>query len=159
MMASGKGHKDVVSILLNHGVNIESQGSNRWTSLMIASQEGHNDIVSLLLSHGANIEAHDHKGWTSLMIASHCRHPEAVSVLLNSGAHIESSLMKTSYSEILSLLSVFERWIERRNFLTFLTQLTQLTQSQSRSPLNRNLNIVTRVMKLEEMKREISYFL
>ncbi len=156
MIASHNGHHEVVSILLSSGANIKAQNRNGWTSLMYASQSGRQEVVSILLSHGANVESQDHEGRTSLLAASKYGHKEVVSILLCHGAHIEPSLLNTSSPEILSLLSSFQRWRERRNFLTL---LTHLTHSQSQFPLTHNLSRASIVLNLEEMKREISYFL
>ena len=82
-VACKNGHKDVVLVLLDHGVNVEAQNevsdfsfdNNNFiylsthfeclylfwqiqeTPLHIACEKGRKDIVSVLLDHGANMEA------------------------------------------------------------------------------------------------------
>ncbi len=99
---------------------LERTNEEGETLLTRFSKIGNKEIVSDLLSLGANIES-DSYGWTSLTFASYYGHQEVVSILLEYGAHVaQDTLIRTSSPEILFLLSSYQRWIERRNFLTFL---------------------------------------
>ena len=113
MAASQNGHTETVSLLLQHGTNVNMQENNGLSSL-IASQNGHTETVSLLLKHGANVNMQKNNEWSSLMIASQNGHTETVSLLLQHGANVNmqknngaSSLMIASQNgrtETVSLL-------------------------------------------------------
>ena len=51
--ASGNGHKDVVSMLLDAGAQVDAKDNSGSTALMIASWNGHKDVVEVLKKHGA----------------------------------------------------------------------------------------------------------
>ena len=75
--AAGKGHVDVVKVLINKGadVNQRTTTAQGHTPLMRASQQGHPTVVEMLLAHGAspNIATLD-DGKTPLYYASHAGH-------------------------------------------------------------------------------------
>ena len=52
MAASKKGHKDIVQLLIDNGVDVLAKIGGR-TALMCASEEGYMDIVKLLIDNGA----------------------------------------------------------------------------------------------------------
>ena len=45
MAASCSGHPDIVQLLLDNGVNVNSQNSGLWTALHLPSTNGHSDVV------------------------------------------------------------------------------------------------------------------
>lgn len=90
LMASEKGHKNIVEFLLKRGVNIDAQDRQGETALMCASRYERKDIVKLLLDKGANIEARNNAGWTALMEASRFEHEDIVELLLDHGADTET---------------------------------------------------------------------
>ncbi|KKP02371.1 hypothetical protein THAR02_05523 [Trichoderma harzianum] len=53
--ASAGGHKDIVQLLLDTGVDVNSEDIDGWASLHWASERGHEDVVRLLLDRGAEI--------------------------------------------------------------------------------------------------------
>ena len=55
MLASSRGHTEVVSVLLAHGADVSSKDTNGSTALIKASGENHTEVVKLLLAHGAVI--------------------------------------------------------------------------------------------------------
>ena len=84
MIASYKGHKDVVSALLNSKYDtIDAQTDTGATALYVACQEGHHEIVSAFLNANANPNIAKKSGITPLMIASDYNNKECVIVLLN----------------------------------------------------------------------------
>lgn len=50
------GHKEIVSLLLEKGADVNRQNSWYETPLHIASTEGHLEVVRLLLKRGADVE-------------------------------------------------------------------------------------------------------
>jgi len=59
MIASEKGHIDVVRMLLDAGANVNACNDCRRTALMVASKNGHAEMVRMLLDAGANVNARD----------------------------------------------------------------------------------------------------
>lgn len=58
-LAAGSGKEITVQLLLDHGVNINSLGSSKWsgTALMVASLYGRDAMVDFLIARGANVHA------------------------------------------------------------------------------------------------------
>lgn len=61
--------KRVLSLLLDHGADIESRDEQGRTLLMLAAQNKDKEIVELLLSHKADVSAKNRGGLTALHIA------------------------------------------------------------------------------------------
>ena len=95
-----------MSLLLDHGANIEAVDIDGDTPLINACRFGEHEKVLILLSHGANIEATNHAGQTALTVAS----PQIASVL---------------FEDL--------RWLKQRNFLLFQSQLNTSALSYSQS--------------------------
>lgn len=57
-LATRKGHKHIVKLLLERGASIDKTGPGNvlGSALMVACAEGHTAIVKLLLSRGASLE-------------------------------------------------------------------------------------------------------
>lgn len=83
MMASLKGHLDLVRKLIERGADVNKTG---WTPLHYAATNGHLAIIQLLLDEHAYIDAESPNGSTPLMMAAHYGTPAAVKLLLESGA-------------------------------------------------------------------------
>ena len=64
--ASYKGHTEIVSLLLDRGVDVNMMNNYGDTAIVLASSEGHTEIVSLLLDRGADINIRDNGGETVL---------------------------------------------------------------------------------------------
>ena len=82
MLATVKGHTDVVRYLLNHNASLHTSDQLGNTALMLAVEHGHLQIVQLLLEKGAAVCAQNSKGHTPLMIASKHNFVEAATTLL-----------------------------------------------------------------------------
>ncbi|KAK5088796.1 hypothetical protein LTR05_003018 [Lithohypha guttulata] len=87
--AASNGHLEVVSLLLDHGADIELTGNHKLTALAEAVSNGNLQVVSLLLDYGADIEVIDNHGLLILIAAASNGHLEVVSLLLDHGADIE----------------------------------------------------------------------
>ena len=87
IIASIKGNKNIVILLLDNGAEIDIKNNNGNTALMLASNYGHKDIVELLLDNGANYNIVNHGIQnTALMMASNNGHADVVQLLLNKGS-------------------------------------------------------------------------
>jgi ankyrin repeat protein len=90
MVASYQGHTDIVKLLLEKGVDVNSKATeNNITALFPASQNGHTEVVKLLLGKGADVNAKaTSDGATALWMASQNGHTEVVKLLLERGANV-----------------------------------------------------------------------
>ena len=85
-LASFNGHVEVVSYLLDHGANIDKNGSYGGTALLNACGMGHLEVVELLLSRKADPTICNDFGWTPLMVASSDGHVDVVRCLVRNKA-------------------------------------------------------------------------
>ena len=69
-MASERGHKEVVEVLLKEGADIDKAQNDGRTPLFIASQNGHKEVVEVLLKAGADKDKAQNEEATPLHIAS-----------------------------------------------------------------------------------------
>jgi len=101
--ASNIGHVEVVSLLLQHNVDVHAKvtGCCDYTSLHFASASGHAKIAQLLLEHGAKIDALSTRNRTPLIEASENGHLEVVRLLLSNGAdvHIRDTFRDTAFQK------------------------------------------------------------
>jgi uncharacterized protein len=83
MLASMKGHVEVVRCLLDKGAAMNEGEGDGQTALYKACSEGHLPVVRLLVERGADPSIVDNvKAWTPLIIASIQGHVEVVRSLL-----------------------------------------------------------------------------
>lgn len=86
VIASIKGHLDIVSVLLACGAEVDQTDDTGHTSLIHASKIGHLDIVMELISGGADPRAKSKKGFrTPLQKAKKYKHNEIVKFLEANG--------------------------------------------------------------------------
>lgn len=93
-VAVEKGHINVVQMLLDRGVSIESPLIAKWTPLMSASYYGDMKILNFLLDKKANINARSPEGDTALSIAIYERKNEIIKLLLDSKVDINQRTRK-----------------------------------------------------------------
>ena len=70
MDASHEGHKEVVALLLSHGVDINVQDEDQCTVLTFTCAQGDQEMAELLIKAGANLEL----GEPSALTAARCSH-------------------------------------------------------------------------------------
>lgn len=85
LVAARNGRTDVVRILLDEGVNVDSIGSWGQTPLMETAWGGHVDTANLLLSRGADILRGYNRPGTALWQARLANQPEIVQLLMRHG--------------------------------------------------------------------------
>jgi ankyrin repeat protein/uncharacterized protein YecT (DUF1311 family) len=81
-----KGPPELVSVLLEHGVDINAKSPGGDTALMALAGSGRRDRVQLLLDHGADVNAQNHLGRTALHLAVESGDSDMVKLLLEHGA-------------------------------------------------------------------------
>ena len=86
MLATLKGHGDIVDRLLEAGAPVNHDG---WTPLMYAAFEGHLDIVERLLARGADVNALAPNKSNALMVAARNGHLDVVRRLLKTDVNLE----------------------------------------------------------------------
>jgi ankyrin repeat protein len=86
MAASGRGHAEIVEMLVNRGARVNAQDKKGKTPLMAACSRGYKDAARALLCNGANVDHASAKGNTALMKAAYYGHADVVQLLLDAGA-------------------------------------------------------------------------
>ena len=87
-VAARSGHADILSLLLEHGADIDGQDIYGQTPLHRASRNPQVEAVQCLLDHGADVNALDINDWTPLFLAASEEHVEFARMLLEHGARV-----------------------------------------------------------------------
>ena len=82
MKAAGKGHLEMVDLLISKGANI-NYATILGTALIGAAGGGHKEVVKILLHRGAGVNFSNNSGQTALHLAASSGHTEVVTILLN----------------------------------------------------------------------------
>eukprot|EP00466_Bigelowiella_natans_P009622 jgi/Bigna1/56135/estExt_Genewise1Plus.C_830062 len=90
VMASIKGHIEIVKYLVGMKANIEAKNHKDNTPLIVGSSNGHLGIVKYLVDMKANIEAKNEHGETPLVVGSKKGHLEIAKYLVDMKANIEA---------------------------------------------------------------------
>ncbi|XP_067660904.1 ankyrin repeat domain-containing protein 50-like [Haliotis asinina] len=89
MVAAERGHKEVVELLVNHGVNLSLCKRSGSNILHLACCVGHFDVVKYVLSlNSVDINSRGWKGRTPVMVGAKHGHKEVVKLLVNHGANV-----------------------------------------------------------------------
>lgn len=88
MLATIKGHTEMVEALLKNGADSNARNKKGWTALMFAVSMSDAENMRILLRGGANINARDKEGKTALMQAANENNRESVKCLLEEGADV-----------------------------------------------------------------------
>ena len=81
--------RQVCSILVQMGADVNATDSYGWTPLLFAAKNGSAVVLRNLLEMNANIDHEDQSGNTALPISSARGHVEAVQLLLNRRASLK----------------------------------------------------------------------
>lgn len=79
--AAAGGHLEVVTLLLDHGTEVDCVQSGEITPLMSAGAGGHRQIAELLLDRGADLHKQSADGKSAADYARERNHPELVPLL------------------------------------------------------------------------------
>ena len=90
--AAGGGYTDILSLLLQHGGDVNFKNPCRFSLLHKASYAGKLEAGQFLLDCGLDINAQPDDGWTALFYAVSGRHIEFARMLLKRGARTDISL-------------------------------------------------------------------
>lgn len=85
-LASRRGHREIVEILLDHGAGVEIRNPVGLTPLAIAAREGQCEVMKVLLSRGADHAAQTPDHSTPLLWAIRNGAIDAVKILIEHGA-------------------------------------------------------------------------
>ena len=91
IVAAGKGHTDIVELLVGAGADVNKADKIGLTALMYAVQDGHADIMKLLFKARADVNQADSGGLTALMLAAEVGDMDIVRLLLEAGADVNKA--------------------------------------------------------------------
>ncbi|CAI8018734.1 Ankyrin repeat domain-containing protein 50, partial [Geodia barretti] len=94
LLASLRGHVEVVRLLLKAGAAVFISDKCCSTPLYFASIYGHRAVVELLLENGADVSIGNEDGSSPLYVASQEGHSEVVDVLVKAGADVHQATAK-----------------------------------------------------------------
>ena len=87
-VAARAGYADILSLLLDHGADVDARTKWDWMPLQRASVYGEVEAGRCLLDRGADINGRDNNGNTPLSLATSSGHVEFARMLLERGARI-----------------------------------------------------------------------
>jgi ankyrin repeat protein len=87
-IACYKGHTECLSLLINHGAQLDKADNKGATPAFIACQNGHTECLSLLINHGAQLDKADATGTTPAYIACQNGHVKILHLLIQHGADL-----------------------------------------------------------------------
>ena len=113
--AARAGRADILSLLIEHGAELEGRANFNMTPLHVASGYGKLEAVRCLLDHGADINARDRDDWTVLGWAlSEKNNIQVVRLLLERGVDVDvrdissrTASLGTVEQEVVELLSKY----------------------------------------------------
>ncbi len=89
--ATNKGNLDLVTLMIDSGIDIESKASEGRTPLHIAAFQCDAEIIMYLLEHGANQDILDADGKTPLELAKQFNRSKAILSLFNNYSEISTA--------------------------------------------------------------------
>ncbi|CAI8021638.1 Kinase D-interacting substrate of 220 kDa, partial [Geodia barretti] len=95
LLASHRGHVEVVRLLLKAGAAVFIPDKCCRTPLYWASFYGHRAVVELLLENGADVSICSEDGFSPLYVASGKGHSDVVDILLEAGADVHQATTKS----------------------------------------------------------------
>ena len=89
-LAADKGQLDVIGVLVDFGVSVDSVDDFGRTALHLAARSNHIDLVEYLVERGAYLHQEDNFKRTPLVMAVEMNHFEASKWFVDHGAHISA---------------------------------------------------------------------
>jgi ankyrin repeat protein len=90
-VACQNGHTECLSLLINHGAELDKADDEGATPAFVACQNGHTECLSLLIDHGAQLDKADNTGFTPAYSACENGRTECLSLLINHGAQLDKA--------------------------------------------------------------------
>lgn len=94
IIAAGRGHVQILQLLISAGVDVDTAAGNGTTALMSAIENGHFEVVKILVESGVEVNAQMRDGTSPLMLAAIRKSREMTRLLLDSGALANLSTVK-----------------------------------------------------------------
>lgn len=115
--AAGSGNKDIVNLLIEKGLDINSKTDNEMTVLTQAVYSGNKNVVKMLIDNGADVNLPADQGITSLLLASALGLSDIVTTLIEAGALINvpaengfTPLMSASRKGFISIVQLLLKY-------------------------------------------------
>ncbi|GFS09784.1 ankyrin repeat protein [Elysia marginata] len=87
--ASVRGHDEIVTALLDHGMDVNYESYNGWTALWYCLNAQNYNAVETLIKHGANVNYTNKFGTTLMQALSKCD-PQFSELIIKSGADVNA---------------------------------------------------------------------
>ena len=114
-LSAAGGHKEVISTLLAHGLDVNTRGPGQMTALMSASDAGQLTCVQELLAHNADPDLQSEEG-TALMRDAAYNYPDVTAALLSRGADVnikkygDTALQMAENGDNQDVVRMFQAW-------------------------------------------------
>ncbi len=90
--AAGRGHRELVELLMASKADVNAKSGNGSTPLHLAAFNGHKDVAELLLANHAEVNAKNNDGWTPLHGATRYDHLDVAELLVANGADVNAKV-------------------------------------------------------------------
>ena len=90
MLASHKGHPNIVKLLIRHNANVNIVDNVGYNALIFAASEGKIDIVKMLIKANINVNTKNSYGENALHVASYKLHSDIVQILIDAKIDINA---------------------------------------------------------------------
>ena len=101
MQASRHGHTNIISLILQHQIDINATTSFGVTALTLAARGGHLQVVRLLVEAGIDINGANSCEFTPLMAAAQHGHDTIVRLLMDRGCDVNYRTPSTGISPLM----------------------------------------------------------
>ena len=116
-LSSENGHKEVVQLLLEKGIDINQTNTYGQNGLHLASANGHLEIAKLLIENGIDVNLNDKTGCNALIQATFSNNREIGQLLIEKGIDINQTdlngLNATNWALICGHKEILELLIEK----------------------------------------------
>lgn len=101
MQASRHGHANIISLILQHQIDINATTAYGVTALTLAARGGHLQVVRLLVEAGIDINGSSSCEYTPLMAAAQHGHDTVVRLLLDRGCDVNYRTPSTGITPLM----------------------------------------------------------